>query len=151
MKVYLSMGPEGDLYINEGESSEGNLLVTLTQGVQVALGLWDEGYESFSYERDSSRATELLAWLLENEGYEVMDHSTLERYVRNLCTPSGIQEKDGYTISVKDTNALARMLSEEMSASEVAHALNALRELRTDRDAETLVDALVRAKRLINN
>lgn len=90
--VILSMGPEGDLYLNEGNDVENNLLVHVHKSVIVLLELFDETRQNFSYEGDSERAATMLRWMLEDKGYEICEPNKFLRRVITLCSPG-----PGYT------------------------------------------------------
>lgn len=95
----LSMGPEGDLYLNEGRDTEGNLIAWVSSSVLQQLNFFDEDKAVFSYEEDSERAATLLRWQLEDRGYELGEPQKFLQRVTELCTPGpGYTDDPGHWI-----------------------------------------------------
>jgi hypothetical protein len=93
---YVSLGPEGDIFVNDGNDDQGNLLATLPASVQVGLDLFNDGRESFSWHQDSQRLATLVTWILENNGWYVEDPLYFERRMQILCEPGGPQPENGF-------------------------------------------------------
>jgi hypothetical protein len=84
----VTLGDDGQLFINEGNTDSGNLIVELTTGVMLGLDMWNEDRVGFTYENDAARATDMLTWLLNDKGYGVSAKS-LGNAVAVLCCPGG--------------------------------------------------------------
>lgn len=97
---FISMGPEGQMYINEGSNDEGNLIVELSTSTIADLDLFDESKPNFDYAEDGERVATLLRWKLEAKGYAVADLAHFTKMVRYLCEPGGLQSQGGYIVNL---------------------------------------------------
>jgi hypothetical protein len=98
------MGPDGQLFINEGITDEGPLLVELKAQVITGLGLFDEHRENFSWEGDTDRVIEMLLWLLEVKDLMPAEMNEFRRSVTRLCVPGpgSYDEFKGFVVKLTD-------------------------------------------------
>jgi len=87
MLAYLSLGPEGEIYVNEGNDEQGNHILTVSPMIMIALGMWNEARLGHSYAQDATRAATIVEWMLYDIGYTVDSRNDLLKSITMICEP----------------------------------------------------------------
>jgi hypothetical protein len=110
------MGDEGQIFVNEGTSDEGNLVCELPASVLNGLNLFDESRLGFEYSVDGWRCAMMLSWQLKDLGYSPTDKTHFWAAVKQICEPGG--NSTGGAIVNLDVDDLS---NEELSHAEVLY------------------------------